>query len=156
MNILMLLRLRVLSRTSASILPGVPTTMWGGALPFKSFCYCWIGWPPNITSVRTVFMNLDIRSNSPLIWYASSRLWLRTSAWQGSGSSGRHWRTVKTKTAVFPIPDTAWQRTSTPRIDSGMHFCCTSEGCSNPQSTIAYCNSGLRSMSLNDVEWTPT
>ena len=47
----------------------------------------------------------------------------RTEHSPGTGSTC--WSVVKTKTAVFPRPDLAWQRTSDPRIDWGMHSCWT-------------------------------
>ena len=73
----------------------------------------------------------------------------------GLGSSSSCYKVVRTKTAVFPIPLLAWQRTSTPRTLWGIHSCWTSEGCSKPQSVIAFMSSGLRRKSLNPVEWMP-
>ena len=54
-------------------------------------------------------------------------MWQRTSAatWPGTGSIC--WSVDRTKTAVFPIPDFAWQMTSIPKIAWGMHSCCTNE-----------------------------
>jgi len=60
-------------------------------------------------------------------WYANSLVWHRTRAetWPGTGSICC--RVERTKTAVFPIPDFAWQITSIPRIAWGMHSCCTDD-----------------------------
>jgi len=34
----------------------------------------------------------------------------------------------RTKTAVLPMPDLAWQMMSMPRMACGMHSCCTERG----------------------------
>lgn len=60
-------------------------------------------------------------------WYANSLVWHRTRAitWPDVGSIC--WRVDKTNTAVFPIPDLAWQMTSMPKIAWGIHSCWTDE-----------------------------
>ena len=63
---------------------------------------------------------------------------------------------VSTKTAVLPMPDLAWHSTSMPSRQLGMASCCTSDGCSNPKSTMARSSSGLSIKSRNDDECTPT
>lgn len=54
-------------------------------------------------------------------------MWHRTSAatWPAIGSICCN--VERTNTAVFPIPDLAWQMTSIPRIAWGMHSCWTDE-----------------------------
>lgn len=66
----------------------------------------------------------------------------------GSGSS---WMTEMTKTAVFPIPLLAWQMMSVPRIACGITACCTSDGCSKPQSEIAWNSCGFSIKSFHPV-----
>ena len=156
MKCFMLLVSRCLPRTRARIRPGVPTTIVGGSLFNRLMCYE-IGYPPYITSTETFFLSMCFvnLSYSFLIWKASSLVWHITSTETGFGSSSSWWRVVSTKTAVFPMPDLAWQSTSTPMIDCGMHSCYTSEGCSKPQSAMAFINSGFRRKSLKPVEWMP-
>lgn len=74
------------------------------------------------------------------IWWANSLVWHVTTHWWGSYWSpyGAIWFKIEmTKTAVFPIPDLAWQRISCPWRAWGMVLTCTSLGCSNPHSRIA-------------------
>ena len=147
---------RCLPRTRARMRPGVPTTTVGGS--FFNLLMCWeIGYPPYITSTDTFFESICFvnLSYSFLIWNASSRVWHNTRTDTGFGSSSSWWSVVSTKTAVFPMPDLAWHRTSTPIIDYGMHSYWTSEGCSNPQSPMAFISSGFRRKSLKPVEWMP-
>ena len=59
-------------------------------------------------------------SNSLQIWKASSRVLQITIHWKGSPGRTIEWSTPKTKTAVFPIPDLAWQRRSSPRVITGI------------------------------------
>lgn len=74
------------------------------------------------------------------IWWANSLVWHVTMHWWGSYCSpyGAIWFKIEmTNTAVFPIPDFAWQRISCPCRAWGMVLTCTSLGCSNPHSRIA-------------------
>lgn len=52
-----------------------------------------------------------------------------THAPEGHSSSlgSRRWRVERTKTAVLPMPDLAWQMMSMPSSACGMHSCCTAE-----------------------------
>lgn len=96
------------------------------------------------------------RVYSFLIWKASSRVWHRTRT-ETSPSTGSSWCSVaRTNTAVLPIPDLAWQMMSMPSTACGMHSCCTSEGCSNPQSITARRHSGFRMKSRKPDAWMPT
>jgi hypothetical protein len=58
-------------------------------------------------------------------WNASSRVWQTTSAPTSPALGSNCCRIVKTKTAVFPMPDLAWHKMSIPRMACGMHSCCT-------------------------------
>lgn len=61
-------------------------------------------------------------------WNASSRVWQRTRAWHSPALGSSCCSTDSTNTAVLPMPDLAWQRTSRPRIAWGMHSCWTALG----------------------------
>ena len=56
-------------------------------------------------------------------WYASSRVWHMISALTSLLEISSCCSREMTNTAVFPIPDFAWQITSMPRIACGMHSC---------------------------------
>mmetsp|Transcript_13392 Transcript_13392/g.34358 ORF Transcript_13392/g.34358 Transcript_13392/m.34358 type:complete len:209 (-) Transcript_13392:230-856(-) len=140
---------------SASMRPGVPTTMCGGS-SFSTFLFCSIGRPPKKLATLTPSRYRLKRSNSWQIWNASSRVWHSTMADTLPSSGSSCCSTVSTKTAVLPIPDLAWQMTSMPRMACGMHSCWTSLGCSKPQSWMARSSSGLSRKSLKPVAWMPT
>mmetsp|Transcript_4409 Transcript_4409/g.17587 ORF Transcript_4409/g.17587 Transcript_4409/m.17587 type:complete len:205 (-) Transcript_4409:192-806(-) len=143
------------SLASALHRPGVATITLGGFSFSCSFC-CLMFTPPKITETFTAGKYAAKRSNSWQIWYASSRVWHRINAPTSPGTGSSCCSTASTNTAVLPMPDLAWQITSMPRIAWGMHSCCTSEGCSKPQSTIARRSSGLSRKSRKPVEWMPT
>ncbi len=99
-------------------------------------------WPSNITSAPTVNLGQNcVLTVTPEIghewftWYANSRVWQRTSAATCPAKGSICWRVERTNTAVFPIPDLAWQMTSIPRIACGMHSCCTAP---SPNDWIAF------------------
>lgn len=102
-------------------------------------------------------MYLEKRSYSLLIWKASSRVWhvTRTVTWeqdsaaQGPAAPGPNPRDQRRRprpaptcaltssiccgvasmnTAILPMPDLAWHRTSTPGMAWGMHSCWTAGG----------------------------
>ena len=77
--------------------------------------------------IRTEWEDWTGEFTSFLIWKASSRVWQRITT---AGSAAKFsdsicWSVARTKTAVLPIPDLAWQRTSIPRIAWGIHSCWT-------------------------------
>ena len=148
--------LRVYFLTKARTLPGVPMMMWGHfSLSLKSFSLSYIGTPPKTTAVLSFGRYLVNLSNSFLIWKASSLTLQRIKAEFGFGSfSSNFYRIEMTKTAVLPIPETAWQRISSLEMAAGMQFCWTSEGCSKPFSVIDLINSCLRRKSLKFWVWT--
>mmetsp|Transcript_12054 Transcript_12054/g.30713 ORF Transcript_12054/g.30713 Transcript_12054/m.30713 type:complete len:205 (-) Transcript_12054:208-822(-) len=139
----------------ALTLPGVPTTMLGG-LFLSASRWVLMFTPPKKVAILTSGRYALNRSNSWVIWNASSRVWHMTMAPTSPSLGSSCWSTARTKTAVLPIPDLAWQITSMPRMAWGMHSCWTSEGCSKPQSTIALRSSGLSRKSLNPVLWIVT
>mmetsp|Transcript_60779 Transcript_60779/g.95817 ORF Transcript_60779/g.95817 Transcript_60779/m.95817 type:complete len:219 (+) Transcript_60779:754-1410(+) len=141
-----------LSRQSARTRPGVPIKTCGQLL-FNISLSSVIGTPPYTTAVLTSAKNFANRSNSCLIWYASSRAWQITSTLTAFSEASTCCKHASTNTAVLPIPDFAWHKISVPRIAWGMHACCTSEGCSNPQSTVARSNSGFNKKSLKPDAW---
>ena len=70
----------------------------------------------------------------------------------GFGSVSSIWFKIeRMNTAVFPIPDTAWHKISSPDTAAGMHFYWTSDGCSNPHSVMALESSLLSKKSLKLV-----
>mmetsp|Transcript_361 Transcript_361/g.886 ORF Transcript_361/g.886 Transcript_361/m.886 type:complete len:209 (-) Transcript_361:183-809(-) len=129
--------------TRSSTRPGVPTTTCG-VLFSRVAWFCFTLTPPKKTSVFMSGRYLEKRSYSPLIWYASSRVWQSTRTEISPSTGSIWWRVASTNTAVLPIPDLAWQMMSMPSTACGMHSCCTSDGCSKPQSTTARSSSGLR------------
>lgn len=66
-----------------------------------------------------------IRWKRARTWNANSRVWQRTRAWHSPDLGSSCCSTASTNTAVLPMPDLAWQRTSSPRIAWGMHSCWT-------------------------------
>lgn len=155
MNTYKFSKFRALSFTNCRIRPGVPIKMCGLFSPLSILIWSFTGTPPKKHSLRMLGRYTVNLSHSFLIWWASSRVLQRMSTELGLGSSSNWWSTDRIKTAVFPLPETAWQITSLPIIAYGMHSCCTSEGCSKPHSLIALCNSFLRSKSLKLVMCTP-
>lgn len=104
--------------------PGVPTATCGGS--WVNFSLCWAtGTPPNRVSVLRFKKYFPRRSNSFVIWNASSLVWHRTIHCGLSPSKSNWCKIDKTKTAVFPIPDFAWHTRSFPRIQNGIASCCT-------------------------------
>ena len=120
--------------TNWRTLPGVPITICGDSLPSRTAISSLIGTPPKKTCDLTWGICLVKRFTSFLIWYASSLTLHRIRAVFGFGSSSICCRIEIIKTAVLPIPDTAWHKTSLPWTDWGMHSYWTSDGCSKPQS----------------------
>eukprot|EP01139_Manchomonas_bermudensis_P015271 Amastigsp_a509855_89.p3 type:complete len:250 gc:universal Amastigsp_a509855_89:766-17(-) len=134
--------------------PGVPTATCGGEVLSILICSLMLK-PPKKTAVLIVGRYLENRSNSWQIWNASSRVWPITSACTSPSTGSSCCSTAMTNTAVLPMPALAWQSTSVPRIACGIHCCCTSDGCSKPQSTIACRSSGLSTRSRKPDEWRP-
>ena len=101
-------------------------------------------------------MYFEKRSYSLLIWNANSLVWhiTNTDTWPSTGSSC--WRVAKTNTAVLPIPDLAWHKMSILSTAWGIHSCCTSEGCSNPLSTMDLRSSGFNKKSRKPELWIET
>mmetsp|Transcript_54853 Transcript_54853/g.161285 ORF Transcript_54853/g.161285 Transcript_54853/m.161285 type:complete len:205 (+) Transcript_54853:870-1484(+) len=151
-NWLSLSSFRSFSRMSARMRPGVPMRTWGHASLSISLSFA-MGMPPKTTPVFSSAKYLAKRSNSCLIWYASSRVWQMTRTFTAFSEASICCRQASTKTAVLPMPDFAWQRMSVPRMAWGMHSCCTSEGCSKPQSTMARRSSGFRRKSRKPEAW---
>mmetsp|Transcript_14874 Transcript_14874/g.37592 ORF Transcript_14874/g.37592 Transcript_14874/m.37592 type:complete len:210 (-) Transcript_14874:187-816(-) len=140
---------------SWSIRPGVPMAMCGAPLLSSLRCSS-AGTPPKNTALLTSLRYLEKRWYSLWIWKASSRVWQSTTTASSFSFASSWCRVVRTKTAVLPMPDLAWQMMSPPRMACGMHSCWTSEGCSKPQSTIARVSSGLSKKSLKPELCTPT
>mmetsp|Transcript_14779 Transcript_14779/g.25146 ORF Transcript_14779/g.25146 Transcript_14779/m.25146 type:complete len:286 (+) Transcript_14779:369-1226(+) len=145
------------SLMSSMTRPGVPIMMWGAFSGFLRIFMCsWMGWPPRKACLRTQGMNSVKRSNSFLIWLASSLTFPRMMAYPDLAVSCSIWlRMAMMKTAVFPMPARAWQMMSLPSMAWGMHCCCTSEGCSKPLCLMALFSSLLSRNSLKPVLWTP-
>mmetsp|Transcript_16342 Transcript_16342/g.25264 ORF Transcript_16342/g.25264 Transcript_16342/m.25264 type:complete len:242 (-) Transcript_16342:350-1075(-) len=156
-KILLLSSLRDFSFTSWRILPGVPMTIWGAFCSFfKIFCWSLMFWPPRKHSFLTQGMNSVKRSNSFLIWLASSRVLAMIRAMPGLASSSTIWlRMAMMKTAVLPVPARAWQIMSLPSMAAGMQSCWTSEGCSKPLFLMARLSSLLSTKSLKPELLTP-
>mmetsp|Transcript_28029 Transcript_28029/g.67331 ORF Transcript_28029/g.67331 Transcript_28029/m.67331 type:complete len:208 (+) Transcript_28029:607-1230(+) len=138
-----LVKLKSPSRSNANTLPGVPIKTCGQFF-FSISLSSLIGVPPYTTPVLNFSKCLLNRSNSFLIWYANSRVCTTTIARTAASDVSICCRVARTKTAVFPIPDLAWHKISVPRMACGNASCCTSEGCSKPQSTMARRSSGFR------------
>ena len=141
--------------TNYRTLPGVPITMWGASFPSRIAMSSLIGTPPKKTWDLICGICLVKRITSFLIWYASSLTLHRIRAVFGFGSSSICCKMEMINTAVLPIPDTAWHKTSLPWTDWGMHSYWTSDGCSKPQSWIALFNSLFKSISLKLEQFTP-
>lgn len=58
-------------------------------------------------------------------WYANSLVWHKTKAATCPATGSICCKVERTKTAVLPIPDFAWQMTSIPKIAWGIHSCWT-------------------------------
>mmetsp|Transcript_163800 Transcript_163800/g.398105 ORF Transcript_163800/g.398105 Transcript_163800/m.398105 type:complete len:204 (-) Transcript_163800:136-747(-) len=140
--------------TRSSTRPGVPITTCGASSCSSLMC-CLRGTPPYSTAVLTSGRYLEKRLYSWPIWKASSRAWHSTITL--TCSDGTSWCSVaSTNTAVLPMPDLAWQMMSMPSSACGMHSCCTSLGCSKPQSTMARSSSGFSMKSRKPEAWMPT
>merc|ERR1719323_656550 len=100
-------------RIRARILPGVPTTMCG-QLFFKTCSSLAIARPPKNTPTLTAGRNLLNLSYSLLIWNASSLVWHITNTETCPSTGSICWRVARTKTAVLPMPDFAWDKMSMP------------------------------------------
>lgn len=108
--------------TRSKTLPGVPTTMVGGVF-LSILIWSSMESPPTIEALLIAGKYLPNLTISRLTWWASSLVWQSTRAERGSGLLlSKSCRSESTNTAVFPIPDLAWQRRSFPSIARGMQF----------------------------------
>ena len=74
-------------------------------------------------ALPTLSPSLSLSPPPRLTWYASSRVWQTMMAPTSPSTGSSCCSTDRTKTAVLPMPDLAWHRTSMPRIAWGMHSC---------------------------------